>query len=136
MTELVTLEEARAHLRLDEPDSDGGPDDLWLAVFIPAVSEAVLNWLKEEWRAYVPQVDSNGDPILDPNGDPVPAEPLVAKWSVKAAVLVELASQFRFREGEGDNGTPTGDLYSGRYGYTLNKTSTALLHSLRKPTLA
>lgn len=136
MAELVTLEEARAHLRLDEPDSDGGPDDLWLAVFIPAVSEAVLNWLKDEWRAYYPEMDSNGVVSTDSNGDPIPAIPLTPKLSVKAAVLVELGSQYRFREGEGDNGTPTGDLYSGRYGYTLNKTSTALLHSLRKPTVA
>lgn len=137
MTELVSLAEARAQLRLDEPDSDGGPDDLWLAVFIPAISEAVLAWLKDDWRAYVPELDSNGDILLDTDGDPIPAVDtdgnFTPKWSVKAAVLIELASQFRFREGEGE-GTATGDLYSGRYGYTLNKTSTALLQALRKPT--
>jgi len=133
MADLVTLEEARAHLRLDEPDSDGGPDDLWLSIFIPAISEAVLGWLKDPFRAYVPEVDSNDDPILDSNGDPVPADPLVAKWSVKAAVLIELGSQFRFREGEGrDNVVPSAD----GHGYTLNKVSTALLTPLRKPTVA
>ena len=133
MAELVSIEEARAHLRLDEPDSDGGPDDLWLSVFIPAVSEAVLNWLKDEWRAYYPEMDSNGVVSTDSNGDPIPAEPLVAKWSVKAAVLVELGSQFRFREGESTDNVVTPDA---GYGYTLNKVSTALLTSLRKPTVA
>ena len=133
MAELVSIEEARAHLRLDEPDSDGGPDDLWLSVFIPAVSEAVLNWLKDEWRAYYPEMDSNGVVSTDSNGDPIPAEPLVAKWSVKAAVLVELGSQFRFREGEGRDNVVTPDA---GHGYTLNKVSTSLLTPLRRPTVA
>lgn len=133
MVDLVTLAEARAHLRLDEPDSNGGPDDLWLQTFIPAVSEAVLGWLKDPFRAYVAALDSNDDPILDSNGDPIPAEPLVAKWPVKAAVLIELGSQFRFREGEGrDNVVPSAD----GHGYTLNKVSTALLTPLRRPTVA
>jgi len=137
MTELVTLAEARAHLRLDDPDTDGGPDDLWLAVFIPAISEAVLGWLKDAWRAYVPELDTDGEPILDTNGDPVIALDTdgnpTPKWSVRAAVLVELASQFRFREGEGrDNVVPSSD----GHGYTLNKVSTALLTPLRRPTVA
>lgn len=133
MAELVTIEEARAHLRLDDPDSSGGPDDLWLSIFIPAISEAVLGWLKDEWRAYVAAVDSNGDVLTDSNGDPIPAEPLVAKWSVKAAVLVELGSQFRFREGEGRDNTVPADA---GHGYVLNKASTALLAPLRKSTVA
>ena len=133
MTELVTLEEARAHLRLDEPDSDGGPDDLWLSVFIPAVSEAVLNWLKDEWRAYYPEMDSNGVVSTDSNGDPIPATPLTPKLSVKAAVLIELASQFRFRDGESTDNVVTPDA---GHGYVLNKVSTSLLVPLRKPTVA
>lgn len=137
MTDLVTLAEARAHLRLDDPDTDGGPDDLWLQTFIPAVSEAVLGWLKDSWRAYQPELDTDGEPVLDTNGDPIPAldtdGEFTPKWSVKAAVLVELASQFRFREGEGkDNVVPSAD----GHGYTLNKVSTALLTPLRKPTVA
>ena len=43
MLELVTIEQAREHLRLDS-DSDGGADDGWLAMFIPAASEAVALW--------------------------------------------------------------------------------------------
>lgn len=137
MTELVTLAEARAHLRLDDPDTDGGPDDLWLQTFIPAVSEVVLGWLKDSWRAYVPELDTDGEPVLDTDGDPVIAldtdDNPTPKWSVRAAVLVELASQFRFREGEGkDNVVPSAD----GHGYTLNKVSTALLTPLRRPTVA
>ena len=135
MDDLVTIQEAREHLRLDA-DSAGGADDAWLMIFIPAISQAVALWLKDSWRLYVQEVDSGG-PVVDSAGDPVPAEPLVVKPVVKAAVLLEIASNYRFREGEGvDNFTPTGDLYSGRYGYILNKTSTALLHGLRRPTVA
>lgn len=133
MTSLVSLAEARAHLRLDDPDTDGGPDDLWLSVFIPAVSEAVLNWLKDEWRAYYPEMDSNGVVSTDSNGDPIPATPLTPKLSVKAAVLIELASQFRFREGESTDNVVTPDA---GHGYVLNKVSTSLLVPLRKPTVA
>ena len=134
MIELVTIEEARAHLRIDDVDSDGSPDDLWLAIFIPAISEAVANWLKDEWRLYVAEVDSGGV-VVDASGDPVPAVPLVARPVVKAATLIELSYQFRYREGEGDH-TATGDLYGGRYGYTLSRGATALLASLRKSTVA
>lgn len=136
MLELVTAEEARHQLRLDEPGSDGGPDDGWLAIWIPAVSEAVASWLKDRWRLYLPSRDSDNEIILDSDDLPVPAEdsngdPIVHPI-VRAAVLVELASQFRFREGEGDNRV---EAHEG-YGYTLSKTATALLSGLRKSTVA
>lgn len=127
MAELVTAAEAKIHLRLDT----GTADDTWLAIFIPAISEAVLGWLKDSWRAYVPEEDSNGI-VTDSNGDPIPAEPLVARWSVKAAVLLELANVYRNREGEGTDNVVSADA---GYGYVLNKASTALLTPLRKPTL-
>lgn len=131
-TDLITFAEAYEHLRLDY-DSDGSADDAWLTVFIPAISEAVSLWLKVESRLYVPEVDSAGDPILDSAGDPVPAIPLTARPVVKAAVLIELGSAYRFREGEGkDNVVPD----AAGWGYVLNKTSTALLAPLRRSTLA
>jgi hypothetical protein len=128
MAELVTLADARNHLRLDT----GTADDAWLNIFIPAISEAVLNWLKDDWRAYVPEEDSSGI-IVDSAGDPIPAIPLVAKWSVQAAVLIELASVYRYREGEGKDNVMTPDA---GYGYVLNKASTSLLTPLRRPTIA
>jgi hypothetical protein len=130
MTDLVSTTEARSHLRLDTVPS-GSPDDVWLAVFIPAISEAVLGWLKDAWRAYVPMEDSSGI-LVDSNGDPIPALPLTAKPVVKAAVLLELGNVFRFREGEGVDNVPDP---SAGWGYTLNKTSTALLSGIRKSTL-
>lgn len=137
MVDLVTMEEARAHLRIDDVDSDGGPDDPWLAMFIPAISEAVMLWLKDPWRAYVPELDSDGNPIMNSDGEPYPEVDSdgndVVRWSVKAAVLVELASQYRYREGEGKDNVMTPDA---GYGYVLNKVSTNLLTPLRKPTVS
>lgn len=136
MIELVTKAEAYEHLRLDY-DSDGSADDGWLDVFIPAISEAVMLWLKVPARAYEPELDTDGLPVVDTNGDPVPLIDSdgneVVRWCVKAAVLIELASTYRYREGEGkDNVMPS----DAGYGYVLNKVSTNLLTPLRKPLVA
>lgn len=137
MTEIVTLAEARAHLRIDDFDSDGGPDDTWLNIFIPAVSEAVALWLKDSWRMYEWAVDSDGETLLDSDEIPVllldsDDEP-VLRFVVKAAVLLELSMHYRYREGESKDSAVTADA---GYGYTLNKASTALLSGLRKSTVA
>lgn len=136
MLELVTLEECYSHLRLDEVDSNGSPDDPWLQVFIPAISQAVALWLKSEARLYIPELDSNGDVVFDSNGNPVPeldsnGQPTPMPV-VRAAVLIEIAKIHKEREGEGVN-------YSGGdagYGYTLSPQATNLLTPLRKPTVA
>lgn len=131
MNNLVTLDEARDHLRLY-----GSHDDPWLSMFIPAVSEAVRLWLKDDWRLYQWQRDEVGEVVLDDDGRPVPmldddGEPVVS-WAVKAACLVELSAMYLYREGEGkDNVVPA----DAGYGYVLNKTSTALLAPLRRPTV-
>lgn len=131
MTELVTVAEAKLHLRADTAD------ELWLAIFIPAISQSVLNWLKDTWRAYMPELDSDGEPIIDSAGDQIPIVDsdgdMTPRWEVKAAVLIELANVFRFREGEGTDNVVTPDA---GYGYVLNKASTALLAPLRKSTVA
>ena len=130
-TDLVTIAEARAHLRLDA-DSGGGADDDWLAIFIPAICESVSLWVKDDARLYVPLVDSSGEVVRDSSGEPVPDEPLVVRPVVKAAVLIELSSAYRFRDGEGLDNVVTPDA---GYGYTLNKASTAMLTALRKGTV-
>ena len=135
MLELVTIEQAREHLRLDG-DSSGGADDAWLTIFIPAISEAVALWLKQDFRLYEWAVDSAGDYILDSAGDPTAlvdssGDPVI-RSVVKAAVLIELSSQYRYREGEGRDNVVTPDA---GHGYMLNKASTALLQALRKPTV-
>src|SRR5690606_23270787 len=102
-----------------------------------AVSEAVLGWLKDEWRAYVPELDSAGDPVLDSNGDPVPAVDsngdMTPKPSVRGAVLMELERQNRFRGGEGGE---TDEPTANGWGYTLGRGAVALLTPLRKPTVS
>lgn len=135
MLELVTPEDARSQLRLDEVGSDGGADDAWLALAIPGVSEAVRSWLKDDWRLYLPERDTAGAIVTDSDGNPVPAEDSggaqIVHPTVRLAVLVELASQFRFREGEGENAVSP----DAGYGYTLSKGATSLLSGLRKPTV-
>jgi hypothetical protein len=133
MADLITSAEAKSHLRLDT----GTADDAWLAVFIPAISQAVLLWLKDEWRAYVTELDADGDPIEDSSGDQIPvldsSGEMTTRPVVKAAVLIELASVYRYRNGEGaDNVVPS----DAGHGYVLNKASTALLAPLRKSTVA
>lgn len=129
MVDIVTTAEARIHLRADTAD------DPWLAIFIPAITDAVVRWLKEEWRLYVPELDADGNPVVDSNGDDIPAEDSNGEYTVKpvikAAVLVEIASQFRFREGEGENVVPA----DAGHGYILSKGATALLQACRKPTV-
>lgn len=137
MSNLITREQAYEHLRLDY-DSGGSADDGWLDVFIPAVSEAVRRWLKEDWRLYEWEADSDGNIVRDPDGNPVPlldsdGEPVV-KPVVRAACLLELASQYRFREGEGkDNAVPSHEGYG--HGLT-SKAAVALLTTIRRPTVA
>lgn len=123
--ELVTADEAAAQLRLD----DDAADD-WLEIWIPAVSEAVRSWLKDDWRLYVPERDSDGEIVLDSDDEPVPTDEVHP--TVKGAVLLELASQMRYREGEGENRMQAHE----GHGYTLSRGATAMLSSLRKPTVA
>jgi len=136
MIDLVTVAEARAHLRIDDFDSGGGPDDLWLSIFIPAISEAVALWLKDDWRLYEWELDDDGNTVLDSSGDAVPAidsnGQTTTRFAVKAAILVELERQYRFRGGESE-----ADVQSHEgHGYTLGKGATALLSPLRKSTVA
>lgn len=136
MPDLITKAEAYDHLRIDN-DSDGSADDAWLDVMIPAVSDAIAMWLKVEARLYVPELDSDGAVVFDSDDEPVPqldssGSPTV-RPAVRAAALIELASQYRFREGEGkDNVVPA----DAGHGYVLNKASTALLAPLRRSTVA
>lgn len=127
--ELVTIEEARHHLRLDDFDSSGGPDDPWLSIFIPAVSEAVATWLKDEWRLYVPQMDSAGAALLDSSGNPIPSA--VVRPVVKGAALFELAVAFQHRGSVNETAVPSHE----GYGYILSRSATAMLAGLRRATV-
>lgn len=126
---LVTLQEAKDHLLVDTSAGDS-----WITMAIEGVSDAVRSWLKEDWRLYVPMEDSNGV-IVDSSGDPIPMEdsngPIV-RPVVKMATLVELAVQYRFRDGDG---TPAVPSHWG-HGHVLSAGPTALLAALRKATVA
>lgn len=131
MREFVTPADAREQLRID---SDA--DDRWLVIWIPAVSASVAAWLKQEWRLYVLQRDAAGELIRDAAGVPVPVldagdEPVLHP-AVIAATLLELASQYRYREGEGDNTVPA----DAGHGYVLSRAATAQLAPLRRTTVA
>lgn len=130
MASLVTLDEVRDHLMVDSVAVNP-----WINMMIPAISQAVLSWLKDDWRAYETMQDSNGEPIEDSAGDQFPVldsngEP-IAKPMVKAATLIELASQFRFRDGDGVAAVPS----HWGHGHVLSMGATALLVALRRPTV-
>jgi len=127
--DLVTIEQARAHLR-----TDSDADDEWLATWITAISGAVFTWLKDDWRAYVPATDAAGDVIVDSNGDDIPFEDsngYTVKPVVIAATLVELAQQYRFRDGSDAGSVPS----HWGHGYVLGAGATSLLSGTRKATL-
>jgi hypothetical protein len=127
---LVTLQEAKDHLLVDTSAGDS-----WINMAIEGVSDAVLRWLKKDWRAYVLVEDSNGDYILDSNGDPLYLEDSsgpVVKPVVKMAALVEIAVQYRFRDGDGTPAVPS----NWGHGYVLSAGPTSLLSALRKTTVA
>lgn len=130
MTQLVSVDEARLHLRVDSY-----ADDLWIDIFITAISSAVMSWLKDDWRCYETIEDSNGDKIEDSNGDQTPATDangdLIVQPIVKAAVLVELGQQYRFRDGSGAAQV----MPHWGHGYVLGAGATSLLVALRKGTV-
>ena len=58
--QFVTLELARAHLRLDTTD-----EDTYVEFLIQAASSAVLNYIKDSYPTFL---DSSQEPYLDSNG--------------------------------------------------------------------
>lgn len=118
---LVTLQQARDHLR-----SDSDADDADLTLKIEAASAAVLDYLGE----FVPR-DSQGDPVTDSQGEIVGVKER-ALTRMKLATLVAVAYFYRERDGSQEHAVPT----QWGYGYALPQGATALLYSLRKPTVA
>lgn len=132
MAEYVTLAEVKSHLLVDT-----NAHDTWITMMIPAISGAVLTWIKDSWRAYTLETDENGDVIYDSNGDGIPVEdssgPIVNPV-VKAATLVEIALQFRFRDGADATSAYVPSHWG--HGYVLGIGATSLLAGIRKSTVA
>lgn len=133
MVAFVSPQEAADQIRLD---LSVPPDARWISLWITIVSAAIQSWLKDDWRAYVVERDTDGVMILDSNGDPIfvldTSDERIVREEVIGACLLELASQYRYREGEGDNVVPA----DAGYGYVLSKGATALLQPLRRSTVA
>jgi hypothetical protein len=118
--EYVTLEEAKAHLRVTHSD-----DDQSIKLKIRAASSAVKNYMKE-YSVYEPardadedwEVDSNYEPVIDEDSNTTRA----VRFEVKAAVLILLQQ-----------------LYDQEYNFTpgyLPDEVVGLLYPLRDPALA
>jgi hypothetical protein len=107
VTLLVTLDQVKAHLRVDNDDED---DDLTLKIH--AASAAVLSYLKDTAYLYV---DTSGETIAD-----IP-------YQVQAATLL-LMGAFYGNRGE-DGGQSSG------FGNYLPPAVVALLYPLRVPTV-
>lgn len=122
---LAPVAEVSRHLRCD---SDA--DDAWIEDWLPIVSAAVAGWLKDSWRLYAPSGHE------DSQGDPLPAQDsqgnLIVHPVVRGAVLLEIAQQYRFRDGSGAARVAAHE----GHGYALGAGATALLAPLRKGTLA
>lgn len=119
MSMLITLAQAKEHLRIIDLGTGGNPDDNDLILKIEGASESVLDYVRSsdpDW------LDTAGDPILDTNGDPVgiPA-------NVKSATLLMLG--YLYREREGDNTVEF------EHGF-LPRAVLSMLYPYRLPTLA
>lgn len=117
MVMLVTLEQAKQHLRIQDLDSDGHPDDPDLTLKVKAASRAALNYC----GLYANFLDSNGDVPIDSNGDAVVPD------DVRAATLLLVGDLYREREGVNAS--------EWEHGF-LPRTVVSLLYPYRLPTLA
>lgn len=113
MVMLVSLAQAKEHLRVDDADND---NDLTLKIH--AASGAVLNYIRNGADVFT---DSSGEPILDSNDNPVGIP-----YEIQAATLLMVGYLYRMRDNNED----------GEYemGY-LPKPVTALLYTFRVPSL-
>ena len=126
---LIEYEDARNHLRID-----GDDDDAWLEIFIPVVSEALAACLKDPYRLYEWQTDDDGNYLRDDSGNPlvlrdIDGKPIIRRL-VRGAALVELASQYAHREGDGKT-----QHEAGHWDYALCVGATNLLTGIRKTTV-
>lgn len=113
MVMLVTLQQARDHLRSDSTDDD---NDLTLKIH--AASGAVLNYIRNGADIFT---DSSGEPVLDSNGGPIGIP-----YEVQAATLLMLGYLYKDRDGDPDKAY--------EYGY-LPMPVMSLLYPHRVPSL-
>lgn len=86
--QFVTLEQARAHLRLDTTD-----EDTLVTMLIHAASGAVRNYIHSSGPFFL---DSSGEPYEDSNGIAIDIP-----YEVQAATLILLGYMFKDRDNNG-----------------------------------
>lgn len=122
MTMLVTLDQAKLHLRVDQDDED---EDITLK--IEAASAAVLDYIGDSQYLFL---DTGGDELdlYDTSTDQAAHR---AKHLCRQATLIMVGEFFRSRE-------PTAtDVVPAQFGYGyLPRAVVALLTPLRRPTIA
>lgn len=123
MTQLITLEEAKAHLRVDHNLDD---DDIDAA--ITEASAAVLAYIGDSQYLFL---DTSGDEI-DLEDTSADQAGLRAQSTCKRATKILVGSFYRYRDG----GSPDVRV-DAKFGYGyLPAAVTALLYPLRDPTIA
>lgn len=127
--DLVTLQQAREHIRSDSSDDDGD-----LALKISAASSAVLGYITASiWE---PLRDEDGRPVVDADGKEKPflddEGKKVVRSVIRQATLVTVAWMYAERDGSQKYKVSDQD----GYGYPLPQAATALLYQLRRPTTA
>jgi len=119
MTSLVTLAQAKAHLRVvhDADDAD-------IELKIEAASGAVINYLKEAAETFV---DSSGEVIMTTDSPPASTVPKV----IQQAVLLLLGDFFKNRESKTED-----PVIGVEYGFGhLPRAVISLLYHYRSPTV-
>lgn len=113
---LVTLAQARAHLR-----SDTDADDADLEMKIEAASELVMDYIGDGAEAFT---DSAGDVYEDSNG-------LALDIPVRVQQATLVTVNWLYKERDGGNEAAVDPQFG--YGYTLPKGAIALVYSMRRP---
>lgn len=112
---IITLAQAREHLRSDTND-----DDADLQIKIDAATDAALDYIS------VPVAD-----LFEPNGAPKTGEDgqiVRGAKRVQQAILLTVGWLYEDREGAMSQAVEAG------HGFTLPRGAAALLYSMRKPT--
>ena len=110
--QLVTLDQAKKHLRMDHDD-----DDVMILEITYSASAVVLNYLK----------DIGNDQFMDSSGDMIAG--VDVPWEIVAATLIMVGVLYRNPTGEGGTINP-----AFTQGY-LPPPVTAMLYPLRDPAL-
>lgn len=119
MIGLVSLAEAKLHLRIDDDGSAGWPGDVDLELKIAGASVAILGYIAQ---SDPPFLDSSGSPFFDSAGDPIGIPD-----DIKIATLLLVGIYDNGRNGE------WGDNWDARY---LPPAVLSLLYPYRMPSLA